>query len=142
MDITYKIKKDNLTAELVKDLYQSSGLNRPDDLKQIQSMIDHANIVITAWHGEKLIGFLRAFTDYCFDCYVNDLAVDRQYQRRGIGKRLLSKLQGLLNNEVMILVVASKEAIDFYPRLGFRHFSDSNIVSYKIVGREEAHDEK
>jgi ribosomal protein S18 acetylase RimI-like enzyme len=52
-------------------------------------MLEHAKIIISAWDHQKLVGFLRAMTDFSFDCYINDLAVDQEYQGRGIGKELV-----------------------------------------------------
>jgi ribosomal protein S18 acetylase RimI-like enzyme len=121
---------------MVAEIYKNSGLNHPTDLKHIESMIHHANVKITAWDGDRLVGFLRAFTDYCFDCYLNDLAVDKQYQKKGIGKPLLDELEAILNQDVMILVLASKEAIEYYPRLGFKPFLNPNVSTYKLVCRE------
>jgi hypothetical protein len=43
-------------------------------------MIDNANEIVTARDGNRLIGFLRAITDYSYCCYISDIAVDKEYQ--------------------------------------------------------------
>lgn len=70
MEITYQTNPP-LTADQVLCMYENSGLSRPKDLQRVQSMMDHANVMIAAWHGEELVGFLRAMTDFTFDCYIN-----------------------------------------------------------------------
>ena len=76
-----------ITAKQAMDLYVRStlGERRPIDSEQtFQDMLDHANLTITAWDGEKLIGISRSLTDFAYVAYLADLAVDQQYQRSGI----------------------------------------------------------
>nr|WP_234898228.1 GNAT family N-acetyltransferase [Aeromonas veronii] len=52
-------------------------------------MLDHANLLITAWQGETLVGVARSVTDFHFCCYLSDLAVTESVQGQGIGKALI-----------------------------------------------------
>ena len=88
MKIIYKYN-ELITAEAMIEVFKKSGINRPiDDKERIQAMLDHGNILVTAWDGGKLIGVARSLTDFSFCCYLSDLAVDRAYQKSGIGKKL------------------------------------------------------
>ena len=72
-----------VTAEVVAGVFRGSGIRRPvDDLARIQKMLDHADLTLTVWDGERLVGVGRAITDFSYCCYLSDLAVDRNYQRR------------------------------------------------------------
>jgi hypothetical protein len=54
------------------EVFKSSGIKRPtDDLDRIQRIIENADIYVSAWNGEKLIGIARVITDslYCFITY-------------------------------------------------------------------------
>ena len=82
-------------------------------------MIDHANLLAGAWAGDLLVGVARGLTDFSFCCYLSDLAVDRAFQRMGIGKALLEHVRKQLSDEVMILLVAAPEANEYYEQLGF-----------------------
>ncbi len=46
-------------------------------------------INITAYDGERLVGCLRILTDGCYFGTITELLVLPEYQRRGIGSRLL-----------------------------------------------------
>ena len=47
-------------------IYQSSGIKRPvQDADRIREMYRHANLVITAWDGEKPVGIARALHNVC-----------------------------------------------------------------------------
>ena len=86
MEITYKI--DCIPEiQLIIDLYISSGINRPtNDNDRISKMYANFNLVVTAWGQYKLIGISRSLTDYCYCCYLSDLAVRKEYQNMVLAK--------------------------------------------------------
>ena len=88
--ITYRTGND-LDLDAVIELYVAStlGQRRPvDDRQCMARMIAEANLVVTAWDGDLLVGISRSLTDFCYICYLADLAVRDAYQREGIGKEL------------------------------------------------------
>lgn len=123
MNIDYH---DNLTitVEAAIDLYRRStlGERRPIDRPDIfDGMLKNANLLVTAWHGERLVGIARTLTDFTYVAYLADLAVDAAYQRQGIGKRLIEETRSRLGKECMIVLLAAPKANDYYPKLGFEH---------------------
>ena len=127
-DITYEAEKSPSSAE-VAELFRASGLRRPhDDLKRIEMMLQHANLLVSARHAGMLVGMARALTDFSYCCYLSDLAVHRDYQRNGIGKELVSCIRRKLSDEVMILLLAAPEAMDYYPPLGFQKVGNGWII--------------
>jgi ribosomal protein S18 acetylase RimI-like enzyme len=84
-------------------------------------MLQNANILVTAWDGDKLVGVARTLTDFHYACYLSDLAVDEAYQRRGIGKRLIAVTQEQLGPNCKIILLAAPVANDYYPKIGFDH---------------------
>jgi len=127
-DITYEAERMPSPAE-VAELYRASGIRRPhEDLHRIDKMLKHANLLVCARHGETLVGIARALTDYSFCCYLSDLAVHRDYQRNGIGRELVNIVRRQLTDEVMILLLAAPEAMDYYPPLGFQKVGNGWII--------------
>lgn len=91
--IEYRFGND-LNLDQVIELYCASTLaeRRPVDDRQIMSaMIRHANLVITAWEEELLIGIARTLTDFGYVGYLADLAVRASHQRQGIGIELIRR---------------------------------------------------
>ena len=82
-------------------------------------MIENSNLIVTASIDEKLIGIARAVTDFHYCCYLSDLAVDEQYQKKGIGKQLISKVQEQLHNKCKIILLSAPDAVEYYPKIGF-----------------------
>lgn len=63
------------------------GERRPiEDRECMEGMVKNSSLMVTAWHGEELIGIARSVTDFHYACYLSDLAVHRKYQKAGIGK--------------------------------------------------------
>lgn len=129
--ITYKINEP-IKAEALSNVFKTSGINRPsDDLMRLQQMIDNSNVLITAWSNDKLIGVVRAITDYCYCCYLSDLAVNKNYQNKGIGKELVRILQGQIGEEVALLLLSSPIAMEYYPKIGFEKIENGFKISRK-----------
>ena len=117
--ISYQVERE-IDPAAVADLFRRSGIRRPvDDLDRIGRMIEHANLILCAWDGEKIVGIARALSDFSYCCYLSDLAVDRAYQRQGIGKGLVDRIKEIVGEEVMILLLSAPEAESYYPHLGF-----------------------
>ena len=123
MDIAYR-DDAKIGVDAALDLYRRStlGERRPVDRPDIfEAMISKASLIITAWHGERLVGISRSLTDFAYVAYLADLAVDADYQRRGIGKRLIRETKQRLGGECMIVLLAAPMANEYYPKIGFEH---------------------
>jgi len=118
--LSYNIET-NVDPNEIVDIYRRSGIARPiDDFPRLTRMLQHANLMIGARVKGQLVGFARALTDYSYCCYVSDLAVDQDYQRRGIGQQILATLQKKLGEEVMVCLLSAPEAMSYYPKAGFQ----------------------
>ena len=121
MPVTYEIKQSVEVNQFI-DLLRRSSLSerRPiDDLECMQGMIDNADLMVTAWHGQKLVGVARSVTDFHFCCYLSDLAVDKAYQKQGIGIQLQRLTRQQLNDHCKIILLAAPEAAGYYGHIGY-----------------------
>ncbi|HEX6978025.1 MAG TPA: GNAT family N-acetyltransferase [Alphaproteobacteria bacterium] len=120
MTIVYAIE-DRLDADEFVDVLHRSGLaeRRPvDQPARIEKMLRHANLIVTARDGTKLVGVARSLTDFAYCCYLSDLAVDRAYQRRGIGRRLIDRTREAVGPESMVLLLSAPQAMTYYTHIG------------------------
>lgn len=119
MVITYKINT-KIEAHQLAGVFQASGIKRPvEDLNRLKMMLDNANLLVTAWDGDKLVGVARALTDKGYCCYLSDLAVDKEYQNKGIGHELVDEVQKQIGDECNLVLLAAPESIEYYPKIGF-----------------------
>lgn len=121
MRIEYKINAPVSTDQFINLLRASTlGERRPiDDRECMEGMIKNSNLMVTAWHGEELIGIARSMTDFHYACYLSDLAVHMKYQRNGIGKKLQVKTQQQLGPNCKLILVAAPAANSYYEHIGF-----------------------
>lgn len=121
-----------LAAEEVARLFAAAGINRPiHDLPRIARMFANANLIISAWDGPRLVGVSRALTDHSYCCYLSDLAVDRTYQRQGIGHELIRRTQACLSDEISLLLLSAPGAMDYYPKAGFTLADNAYVIRRK-----------
>ena len=128
MEIEYKVNYTPSLEDIIS-VYESSGINRPTkDKERIQQMYDASNLIITAWFDSKLVGIARSLTDYCYCCYLSDLAVRKEYQKSGIGKKLIELTKWEIGEQSMLLLLAAPSAIDYYPKVGMEKVNNSFII--------------
>ncbi|MES9901685.1 MAG: GNAT family N-acetyltransferase [Sedimenticola sp.] len=121
MSIEYRINEPVTSEQFIALLHNSSlGERRPvDDYECIKGMISNSNMVITAWQSSKLIGIARSITDFHYACYLSDLAVDKEYQNIGVGKKLQVLTQEQLGPKCKLILIAAPSANSYYERIGF-----------------------
>jgi GNAT superfamily N-acetyltransferase len=123
--ITYRTGNDIDLDEMI-DLYVDStlGARRPvGERERMARMLDEANLVITAWNDDLMVGISRSVTDWVYCTYLSDLAVRADYQGQGIGKELVRRTRAATPQATVILLAAPK-AVDYYPKIGMtRHES-------------------
>jgi len=121
MDIRYHTDRRITASEFIDVLRRSTlAERRPvDDPKCIQAMLEHADLLCTAWDGDILVGVARSVTDFEYCCYLSDLAVDQAYQKAGIGKKLIEQTKSRLGPRATIILLAAPKAESYYPKIGF-----------------------
>jgi ribosomal protein S18 acetylase RimI-like enzyme len=120
MEITYSFTKKPSTNQII-NLYNKAGLPRPTtDERRIKEMFDNSSLIVTAWNNEHLVGISRSMTDWVWCCYLSDLAVDPDYKKSGIGKKLIDLTKEKLGDECMLLLLSVPTAMDYYPKVGFQ----------------------
>ena len=121
MGIEYRINEPVTVEQFIELLRCSTlGERRPvHDRQCMEGMVSNSNLMITAWDGDQLVGVSRSVTDYTYACYLSDLAVHREYQRRGIGKRLQSLTQQQLGPQCKLILLAAPAANAYYQHIGY-----------------------
>lgn len=135
MSIEYKINAPVTTDQFIELLRESTlGERRPiEDRECMEGMVKNSNLMVTAWHGEELIGIARSVTDFHYACYLSDLAVHRKYQKTGVGKKLQNITQEKLGPKCKLILVAAPSANSYYEHIGF-----SNNQRCWVLDREQS----
>lgn len=129
--IVYKVNQV-ISAEQFVDLLSKTtlGARRPiGEPETIEAMLKNANLLITAWQGEALVGVARSVTDFAFCCYLSDLAVDETVQASGIGKTLIRMTKDALLPKCALILLSAPQAVDYYPKVGFTQHNSAWVLT-------------
>ncbi|MBQ8777673.1 MAG: GNAT family N-acetyltransferase [Treponema sp.] len=91
--------------------------------ERIEKLVKNVSISLVARNEKGLIvGVLFGLTDFCYWLYITDLGVDRNYERQGIGSRLMKKAHEIAGGEkdIAVYLIANDNAIPFYEKLGMK----------------------
>lgn len=114
--------ESNLSLEEYRFILEDSGLGkrRPmDDPEHLKRMIEGSNLLVTAREDGRLVGFLRGLSDFCYRCFIADLAVAKAHQGKGIGRKILQFTRDLAP-DARLFLFSAEDAEPFYQKLGFR----------------------
>ena len=130
MEIEITYRKDIVPdVNQIIEVYNSSEINRPTtDKERIQKMFSNSNLIITAWDKDKLVGISRSLTDFCYCCYLSDLAVRKEYQTNGIGKKLIELTRENIGKQTALILLSAPTAMDYYPNVGFQKIDNGFII--------------
>jgi GNAT superfamily N-acetyltransferase len=133
MEVVYRSNVKITAGEFIDVLKRSTlSERRPvTDPGRIQKMLDHGNILVTAWVGTELVGISRALSDFSYCCYLSDLAVDVKYQHQGIGKKLIEKTHEVAGSNCALILLAAPAAVKYYPKIGMEQFTDCFLIKRK-----------
>ncbi len=127
-DIQYGIGVTPETSDII-EVYDSSGIKRPtEDSERIATMYENSNLIISAWSDHKLIGISRALTDFCYVCYLSDLAVRKEYQKEGVGKHLIELTKKQIARRTTLILLSAPMAMGYYPKVGFEEIKNGFII--------------
>ena len=102
--------------------------------ERIPKLLHSASVSLAARNEDGLlVGVLLGLTDYAYWLFVTDLGVDRDYERQGIGRRLMKEAHAIAGGErdVAVYLVANENAIPFYLKLGMEKSDD--VMQYNHI---------
>ena len=103
----------------VIDLYRSVGWSSADKPDALHKGLLASHSLITAWDDETLVGLGNAISDGHLVVYFPHMVVRPDYQGRGIGTQLMTRMMERYRGFHQQALIADGRAIDFYKKLGF-----------------------
>lgn len=121
------IKEERITAREYIDFLKRTDLGSqyPKERfeERISKLVKNVSISLVARNEDKaVVGVLFGVTDFAYWLYVTDLGVDRDYEKRGIGTRLMKLAHELAGGEkdIAVYLIANENAVPFYEKLGMK----------------------
>jgi len=126
--------QDICTREL--DLYELQALFRKTahwaQERRVEDWaiaIANSKPIVTAWDGDRLIGFSRAVSDGIYRATIWDVVIDPHYQGAGLGRKLVETvLMHPRVNRVEKVYLVTTHQQSFYERIGFECNTNTTMV--------------
>ncbi|WP_447978784.1 GNAT family N-acetyltransferase [Candidatus Nitrospira bockiana] len=125
--ITFSDGKDLDPAALMR-LYAQAPWAQSRTIQGARDMLQHTDIVITAWDGQKLVGFGRVLTDYVYRASIWDVIVDKEYQGQDIGTHIMQRILAHPDLQRVELFWLCTRSPAFYEKLGFSAKEQTGMV--------------
>ena len=91
MELTYKNIKE-ISQERLVDLFKSVEWESANYPAQLVQAIKNYGSVFSAWDNDKCVGLVASMDDSIMVAYVHYVLVNPQYQKYGIGKKLMQMM--------------------------------------------------
>ena len=118
MHIDYRETRD-IPPEKILQLYRANEWSAAKKPELLYKALMHSHTLVSAWCGGELVGLGNAITDGYLVVYYAHLVVLPQYQRRGIGRRIVQIMMDKYGEFHQQVLVAEGEAVGFYEKCGF-----------------------
>ena len=118
------LKRTDLCSQYPKERFE----------QRIGRLVESVSVSLTARNREGLlVGVLFGLTDFAYWLYVTDLGVDRNYERQGIGRRLMKAAHELAGGEkdIAVYLIANEKAVPFYEKCGMKKADD--VMQYNHI---------
>lgn len=110
----------NFDQVQLKELFTSVGWESAKEPQTLVLAFLFSSNVISCWHGDKLVGIIRSMDDGYWSANIDCLVVHKDYQGKGIGRKLLEVLLEQIKDIKYINVAPdSRKQIKFYKKAGF-----------------------
>ena len=114
-------------AEEILNLYNSVGwcsyTSRP---KMLEHAFEHSLKILGAHDDDKLVGIIRAVGDGFSVLFIQDILVLPEYQRKGIGTKLLKTMLAYYPDvyQTELATDNTEKTCSFYKSCGFLSYSE------------------
>ncbi len=116
--ITFSERR-NIAIEPILQIYEANGWSSAQKPQALYQALLNSHALVSAWDGERLVGIGNAISDGFLVVYYPHLLISPDYQRQGIGKKIMEVLKKQYEGMHMHMLVADSEAITFYKKCGF-----------------------
>ena len=118
VQITLTDSPANVDWTRLADIFRETLLGERDPMR-LRRIFEQSTVCCFAWAGTELVGAGRAISDRISYAAIFDVVVAPEFQRRGIGSKLMQRLMETAEAPNVILhSVPGKEG--FYAKLGYR----------------------
>lgn len=111
---------DSIERAEVVELYGANAWSSAKKPEQLLAALRNSHSLITARMDGRLVGLGNAISDGFLVVYFPHLLVHPDFQRQGIGRKMMDALLVRYRGFHQLMLTADGGAVDFYRSLGFK----------------------
>ncbi len=105
-------------SELLK-LFSQTSWAKGRSIEGITLLLNNTKEYIVIRDGSQLIGFGRALTDGIYRAMLDDIVVDMNYRKQGLGEIIVKNLLDQIDGVEQVFLNTKPELEGFYENYGF-----------------------
>ena len=109
-----RVEKDEIL-----DLYRSMHWSSAEKPELLIAALNNSHSLVTASIDGRLIGLCNAISDGYLVVYYPHMIVHPDYQRQGIGRKMMELMKGKYGDFHQQMIVADGGSVEFYKSLGY-----------------------
>ncbi|MGR5996398.1 GNAT family N-acetyltransferase [Bacillus cereus] len=136
----YEIKNNIPTLEEYKYLCDSVGWTNYMNFEVAEISLQNSIYCITVKDNNQIIGMGRIVGDGAIYFYIQDIVVHPDYQKNGIGKKIMNTLVEYLNgntpDKAFIGLFASQGKTSFYEKYDFKDYLPNMTGMFTVISKK------
>ncbi|KAM3094761.1 GNAT family N-acetyltransferase [Phormidesmis sp. 146-35] len=130
--IQFRDRRSQIDLHQLQELFGLAAFWAKDRrVEDLAIALDQSDPVISAWDGNRLIGFARASSDRVYRATIWDVVVHPDYQGAGLGRKLVQTVISHPHvNRVERVYLMTTHQQSFYEKIGFETNSSTTMVLF------------
>ena len=120
------ILEENITIDEFLDIIESVGF-KTYSKEQVEKALKNTMYMVKAIVDDKVVGIGRVVGDFSIVCCLSDICVRPEYQKQGIGLKIVNKLKNMIEEDIkdgekmQIELTPTAGNEEFYKKAGFKY---------------------
>ena len=133
MSITYQETTNGIRPSDLRGFF-AGWPNRPSPERHLNILQGSDLLVLAFANNGKMVGFITAITDGVSCAYIPYIEVLPEWQRKGIGTQLVTRMKEKLKTFYAIDLICDEDIQGFYEKLGFSERRGMTLRNYGSQG--------
>ena len=122
----------NVPCGSAVELFESLGWESARYPERLERAIAGSSAVRTLWDGAVLAGLVTAISDGAMCVYFPYVAIRKEYQGQGWGRKLLASALAEYEGFRHIALISYADKRGFYERCGFSHDGEKSALFFRV----------
>lgn len=127
--IDYKLSAEDINASQLEGFFV--GWPNPPNEEIFLKLLKQSYKAVLAMDGDKVVGFITAISDGVLSAYIPFLEVLPEYQSKGIGEELVSRVKKELSQLYMIDLLCDEGLVPYYEKQGMSKATGMLVRNYE-----------